>query len=718
MRTAKELFAELNSFDENRRIEAKSASAVGKSMMETVCAFANEPGLCGGYLLLGAKRTGMAEDGRPVYEPENIENTDKVQSDFVVMCNSMFNVRIRPIINVEEYLGKTVIVVKIEELPESQKPAYFAKRGLPEGAFRRIGPSDEKCSEEDMYLFYQSADTYDSCIVDDADLDDIDENALNFYRKLRKEVNPDAEELTLDDVDLLRALGAIKKNKQGGYDLTYTGLLVFGKQMSLRRLVPSFRVDYIRISGNQWLADGDNRFEQTIDMRGPLILMVNKACSAVMDDLPKGFELKKDSMQASTPAILPNKVLREAIVNSYIHRSNRVNQPIQIIRYSNRIEIHNPGYSLKPQDDWGEPGSMLRNPRISEIFHDTNLAETKGTGIGAMRRLMKEAGLMPPTFESNHEANKFTARLLLHHFLSKENMEWLAQYAEFGLVNEQKLALVFVREVGAIDNATYRQLDSSITHARARLEIHKLCDLGFIEKKGQGRNTYYIRTSKVVSLGERLRPQGERLLPQLGTLCERLLPQHGTLCERLLPQHGTLCERIPPQHGTLCERIPPQHGTLCEKIPPQHGTLGEKIPLQHGTLGEKIPPQHGTLGERYQGENERYQAFGERYQGANREELLLLLPDDIKKRIDEVGKRVPKDVLYKLVVDMCSIVPLSMDDLSVLLHRKSKSFKNKNIKVLLENNQLFYWIPEMTNHPLQKYVAASSMARSNSRKSC
>lgn len=39
MRTAKKLFAELNSFDENRRIEAKSASAVGKSMMETVCAF-------------------------------------------------------------------------------------------------------------------------------------------------------------------------------------------------------------------------------------------------------------------------------------------------------------------------------------------------------------------------------------------------------------------------------------------------------------------------------------------------------------------------------------------------------------------------------------------------------------------------------------------------------------------------------------------------------
>ena len=120
-------------------------------------------------------------------------------------------------------------------------------------------------------------------------------------------------------------------------------------------------------------------------------------------------------------------------------------------------------------------------------------------------------------------------------------MEWLAQYASFDLTNEQKLALVFVREVGVIDNATYRQLDSSITHASARLEIHKLCNLGFIEKKGQGRNTYYIRTSKVVFLEERLRPQDERLRPQ---------------DERLRPQD----EKIPPQHGILGEKIPPLHG--------------------------------------------------------------------------------------------------------------------------------------------------------------
>lgn len=255
-------------------------------------------------------------------------------------------------------------------------------------------------------------------------------------------------------------------------------------------------------------------------------------------------------------------------------------------------------------------------------------------------------------------------------------MEWLAHYAEFGLGNEQKLALVFVREVGAIDNATYRQLDSSITHARARLEIHKLCDLGFIEKKGQGRNTYYIRTSKVVSLGERLRPQDERLLPQ----------------------HGTLGEKIPPQS----KRILPQHGTLGEKIPPQHGILGEKIPPQHGTLGEKIPSLHGT--------------FEIESQPKSRNELLRELPKGLQERVAKLGKWASREKVSQLLVDLCAFKPYSYEELALIIQRAAKPMKDKYIKPLRLANKLFYWIPEMINHPLQKYVADPSMARSNTKK--
>ena len=55
MRSAQDLLSELNASDESPRIEAKRAREIGKSIMETVIAFANEPGLSGGYLLLGVE---------------------------------------------------------------------------------------------------------------------------------------------------------------------------------------------------------------------------------------------------------------------------------------------------------------------------------------------------------------------------------------------------------------------------------------------------------------------------------------------------------------------------------------------------------------------------------------------------------------------------------------------------------------------------------------
>ena len=51
------LYEELLVLDEHPRIEAKRASSIGDSIMQTVCAFANEPGLGGGWLLLGVGPT-------------------------------------------------------------------------------------------------------------------------------------------------------------------------------------------------------------------------------------------------------------------------------------------------------------------------------------------------------------------------------------------------------------------------------------------------------------------------------------------------------------------------------------------------------------------------------------------------------------------------------------------------------------------------------------
>lgn len=122
---------------------------------------------------------------------------------------------------------------------------------------------------------------------------------------------------------------------------------------------------------------------------------------------------------------------------------------------------------------------------------ETNLAETKGSGIATMRRLMNAAGLVPPTFESDHANNQFTARLLLHHFLSEEDLLWLNLFDDFALNDDQRKILVFLREAGAVDNTTYRQLNGCDT-LKASADLRNMRDAGLLEAKGRSRATYYI----------------------------------------------------------------------------------------------------------------------------------------------------------------------------------------------------------------------------------
>lgn len=483
-----ELIQQLNSTDENHQIEAKRGSAIDKSFMETVCAFSNEPGLGGGYIILGVVR----DDNElfPFYKIEGINDADKLSQDIASRCANTFNVSIRPKVETHNIKGRLVIGVYVPEVPPSEKPVYFTNIGLPKGALRRVGSTDQSCTEDDMVVFYggRRSDSYDTTIVHDADIDDLDKDAIEYYRKLRTKINPNAEEIFWTDEEILRSLYAVKK-VNGELRPTVAGVLLFGTKYALRRLFPLMRVDYIRVPGKEWVENPGERFF-TIDMRGPLLQLVQRVQDAVADDLPKGFFLPEGSTQATTTS-LSTRVLREAIVNAVMHRSYREHSPVQVIRYSNRLEIANPGFSLKAEEQLGEPGSDNRNPYIAAVFHETNTAETKGSGIKTMRKLMNDAGFAPPTFESDRKNNKFTARLLLHHFLSDSDIKWLKLFDNLNINESQKKAVLFIREMGVIDNASFRQV-ANIDAQAASKDLRSMCSANIIEKKGKSTSTYYV----------------------------------------------------------------------------------------------------------------------------------------------------------------------------------------------------------------------------------
>jgi ATP-dependent DNA helicase RecG len=451
-----------------------------------VCSYANEPGLGGGYILMSISADD-SESATTHYKIDVMSDPDKLQSNIATQCASMFNMPVRPQMTIEKINGMPVLKIWIDELPAKQKPLYFKKDKLPYGALRRIGSTDQHCTDDDMHVFYQDTGSYDQTSVKGTTLADVDENALKRYRTLREKVNSAAEELSYNDSELLEALGCV--NKENSNELNIAGLLLFGGSKIQRSTFPMLRADYIRVPGNTWVENPDDRFN-TIDMRGPLILVLYRLIDAINADLPKGFLLPEDDVQAASTG-LPMKALREAIVNALMHRSYREHRPTQIIRYDNRIEITNPGFSLKSEEKLGQPGSETRNPFIAAVFHDTNLAETKGSGIRAMRKLMEKAHLVPPTFESSRENNEFVSRLLLHHFLDEKDLEWLIQFKKFDLSDSQKQALIFVREVAAIDNTTYRQMADCDT-LKASNDLRLLKTYNLLNSKGKGKATYYV----------------------------------------------------------------------------------------------------------------------------------------------------------------------------------------------------------------------------------
>lgn len=158
--TAEELFEILNDTDECPWIEAKGISDTTTSIMETVCSYANEPGLGGGYILMSISAD-ESETAAAHYKIDKIPDPDKLQSDIATQCASMFNMPVRPQMVIEKINGLPVLKIWVDELPAKQKPIYFTKKGLPSGALRRIGSTDQHCTDDDMHVFYQDTGSYD-----------------------------------------------------------------------------------------------------------------------------------------------------------------------------------------------------------------------------------------------------------------------------------------------------------------------------------------------------------------------------------------------------------------------------------------------------------------------------------------------------------------------------------------------------------------------------
>jgi ATP-dependent DNA helicase RecG len=92
------------------------------------------------------------------------------------------------------------------------------------------------------------------------------------------------------------------------------------------------------------------------------------------------------------------------------------------------------------------------------------------------------------------------------------------------------MALLYLREVGAIDNAVYRTL-SSLDTLKASARLRHLRDLGLLEQKEKGRAAYYVAAGPLIlaALPEAAPQSG--MSPSLSDMSSPLSDMSPALCD-------------------------------------------------------------------------------------------------------------------------------------------------------------------------------------------
>jgi|CXWL01.1.fsa_nt_gi ATP-dependent DNA helicase RecG len=191
-----------------------------------------------------------------------------------------------------------------------------------------------------------------------------------------------------------------------------------------------------------------------------------------------------------------------------------------------------------------------------------------------MRESMEQAGLTPPLFESDRGNDQFVARYFFHHFLGAEDIAWLAQFKDLHLSEDEAKALIVVREAGAINNGTYREL-TKVDTLTASQALRRLRDAGLLAQKGRGSATYYVPTERLVDSGLSTKPEAISSNP------ESLSSESDGLSSNLPALSSNPEPRPSTPSGKFDEALRSQ---LLDGI---SGTLAAKV----GALGQRHPPQ-------------------------------------------------------------------------------------------------------------------------------
>ena len=134
---------------------------------------------------------------------------------------------------------------------------------------------------------------------------------------------------------------------------------------------------------------------------GTAFQLVDQAVDFVLSKIALSVGTRAESVQAPVAYEIPKEVVTEAIVNAVAHRDYTSNASVQVMLFSDRLEILNPGRlppDLTLEQLRDTHPSVPRNRLLARSLYFARYIEEMGTGTLDMIRRCSDANLPEPEF--------------------------------------------------------------------------------------------------------------------------------------------------------------------------------------------------------------------------------------------------------------------------------------------------------------------------------
>ena len=223
-----------------------------------------------------------------------------------------------------------------------------------------------------------------------ASLDDLDTEQMAWFIRMARGARAFPLPVDASTEDLLIHLNLLNDGRP-----TNAAMLLFGK--SPQRSFISSEVRCAHFHGTQ-VAKPIPSYQV---YKGTAFQLVDQAVDFVLSKIALSVGTRAESVQAPVSYEIPKEVVTEAIVNAVAHRDYTSNASIQVMLFTDRVEVLNPGRlppSLTLEQLRVAHTSIPNNPLLAEPLYLAQYIERMGTGTLDMIRRCRDAGLPEPEF--------------------------------------------------------------------------------------------------------------------------------------------------------------------------------------------------------------------------------------------------------------------------------------------------------------------------------